>query len=188
MPFPVLGQYAQMQSNMAATLNIDGLLDPARNLPAAEGMAGSPADLIRRLNEPVLQGKPVALEYRMVRADVVSLHTRLTAETTAFIGQCALARVKSGALLINAAHGPLGDYQAHYDTLGSGRLRGAVLDSSTVAPAPPESPLQMPNVTLTAHRSVHTVTAAADQAADVHRFSCTRPAAQSVLKTNGISI
>ncbi len=29
MPFPVPGHYAQMQSNMAATLNIDWLLDLA---------------------------------------------------------------------------------------------------------------------------------------------------------------
>jgi len=58
MPFPVPGHYAQMQSNMAATLNIDWLLDLARDLLAAEGIARSRADLIRRLDERVLAVQP----------------------------------------------------------------------------------------------------------------------------------
>ena len=45
MPFPVPGHYAQMQSNMAATLNIDWLLDLALGLLAAEGVTRSRADL-----------------------------------------------------------------------------------------------------------------------------------------------
>jgi erythritol kinase len=58
MPFPVPGCYAQMQSNMAATLNIDWLLDLALDVLAAEGVARSRADLIRRIDEHVLQVKP----------------------------------------------------------------------------------------------------------------------------------
>jgi erythritol kinase len=57
MPFPVTGHYAQMQSNMAATLNIDWLLDLARDLLASEGVVRSRADLIRRLDEKVLAAK-----------------------------------------------------------------------------------------------------------------------------------
>src|SRR5438132_486291 len=49
MPFPVAGHYAQMQSNMAATLNIDWLLDLALGVLAAEGITRSRADLIGRL-------------------------------------------------------------------------------------------------------------------------------------------
>jgi erythritol kinase len=58
MPFPVPGYYAQMQSNMAATLNIDWLLDLALEVLAAEGVTRSRTDLIRRLDEHVLQAKP----------------------------------------------------------------------------------------------------------------------------------
>jgi len=58
MPFPVPGHYAQMQSNMAATLNIDWLLDLALGVLAAEGVTRSRADLIRRLDHEVLQAKP----------------------------------------------------------------------------------------------------------------------------------
>jgi erythritol kinase len=58
MPFPVPDYYAQMQSNMAATLNIDWLLDLALGVLAAEGVTRSRADLIRRLDQQVLQAKP----------------------------------------------------------------------------------------------------------------------------------
>jgi len=58
MPFPVPGHYAQMQSNMAATLNIDWLLDLALGVLAAEGVTRSRADLIRRLDQQVLEAKP----------------------------------------------------------------------------------------------------------------------------------
>ncbi|MEH2545458.1 erythritol kinase [Bradyrhizobium sp. AZCC 2262] len=58
MAFPVPGHYAQMQSNMAATLNIDWLLDLALDLLAVEGVTRSRGDLIGRLDEEVLQAKP----------------------------------------------------------------------------------------------------------------------------------
>ena len=58
MPFPVPGHYAQMQSNMAATLNIDWLLDLALGVLAGEGVSRSRADLIRRLDGCVMQARP----------------------------------------------------------------------------------------------------------------------------------
>ena len=58
MPFPVPGHFAQMQSNMAATLNIDWLVDLARDLLADEGVTRSRADLIRGLDARVLVARP----------------------------------------------------------------------------------------------------------------------------------
>jgi len=58
MPFPVPGHYAQMQSNMAATLNIDWLLDLALDVLAAEGVTRSRGDLLKKLDERVLQAEP----------------------------------------------------------------------------------------------------------------------------------
>jgi erythritol kinase len=69
MPFPVPCHYAQMQSNMAATLNIDWLLDLARDLLAAEGVARSRADLIRRLDDRVLEAKPGELLFHPFISD-----------------------------------------------------------------------------------------------------------------------
>jgi erythritol kinase (D-erythritol 1-phosphate-forming) len=69
MPFPVPGHYAQMQSNMAATLNIDWLLDLALGVLAAEGVTRSRADLIRRLDQQVLQCKPGELLFHPFISD-----------------------------------------------------------------------------------------------------------------------
>jgi erythritol kinase len=69
MPFPVPGHYAQMQSNMAATLNIDWLLDLARDLLAAEGVTRSRAELIQRLDERVLAARPGELLFHPFISD-----------------------------------------------------------------------------------------------------------------------
>lgn len=122
----------------------------------------------------------IALAELLARADVISLHARVTAETTGFIDRDALARIKPGAILINTARGPLVDYNALYDALSSQRLAGAMLDTFAVEPVPPDWPLlQLPNVTLTPHiagASVRTVTFAADQAAEeVRRYLAGEP-------------
>jgi D-3-phosphoglycerate dehydrogenase / 2-oxoglutarate reductase len=122
----------------------------------------------------------VALDELLARADVITLHARVTPETTKFIGRDALARMRKDAILINTARGPLVDYEALHDALVSGRLGGAMLDTFAVEPAPPDWPLlQLPNVTLTPHiagASVRTVTIAAEQAAEeVRRFLAGEP-------------
>jgi erythritol kinase (D-erythritol 1-phosphate-forming) len=58
MPFPVPGTYAQMQSNMAATLNIDWLLDVARGVLASAGLERSRRDLIAGLDDTVMAAEP----------------------------------------------------------------------------------------------------------------------------------
>jgi D-3-phosphoglycerate dehydrogenase len=112
----------------------------------------------------------VALDALLARADVITLHARVTPETTGFIGRDALAQTKHGAIFINTARGPMVDYDALYEALASGQLGGAMLDTFAVEPVPPDWPLlRLPNVTLTPHiagASVRTVTIAAEQAAE----------------------
>ena len=117
----------------------------------------------------------VGLEQALRRADVVTLHARVTAETAGFIGAEQLAQMKPGALLVNAARGPLLDYGALHDALALGHLGGAVLETFAVEPVPPDSPLlSLPNVTLTPHiagASARTVTIAAEATAEeVRRY------------------
>jgi erythritol kinase len=54
MAFPAPGMLAQMQSNMASTLNIDWLLDLARDLLASQGVERSRTDLLSGLDDRVL--------------------------------------------------------------------------------------------------------------------------------------
>jgi D-3-phosphoglycerate dehydrogenase len=117
----------------------------------------------------------VPLERLLERSDVVSLHARVTGETTGFINRAALARMRRGALLVNTARGPLVDYAALYDALAEGHLGGAMLETFAIEPAPPDwKLLRLPNVTLTPHiagASVKTITIAAEAAAEeVRRY------------------
>lgn len=122
-----------------------------------------------------------SLETLLAQSDVVSLHPRVTAETTNMINAETLAKMKPGAYLINTARGPLLDYGALYETLKNGRLRGAMLETFAIEPVPADWPLlQLPNVTLTPHiagASVKTVRHAAGLAAEeVRRYLDGEPA------------
>lgn len=55
MAFPVPGMLAQMQSNMASTLNIDWLLDMGREVLASQGVERSRRDLIDGLDDRILE-------------------------------------------------------------------------------------------------------------------------------------
>ena len=122
----------------------------------------------------------VDLDTLVSGSDVVTLHARVTAETTGMIDAKAFARMKPGATFVNTARGPMVDYDALYDALKSGHLRGAMLETFAVEPPPPDWPLlHLPNVTLTPHiagASVKTVTYAAEMAAEeVRRYLAGEP-------------
>ena len=61
--FPAPGMVAQIQSNLAATLNIDWLLDVAIGILADNGLVKSRADLLKGLDEKVLSREPAKLLY-----------------------------------------------------------------------------------------------------------------------------
>jgi len=110
------------------------------------------------------------LDALLQSCDVVSLHARVTPETTGLLNAAALARMRRGAYLINTARGPLLDYQALHEALASGHLRGAALDTFALEPCSPGDPLlRLPNVTLAPHTagaSRQTVRCAAAMAAE----------------------
>lgn len=108
-------------------------------------------------------------------SDVLSLHPRVTEETRGLMNRESLLRMKKDATLINTARGPLMDYDALYDVMKAGHLRGAMLETFAIEPVPPDwGLLQLPNVTLTPHiagASVKTVRYAAGLAAEeVRRY------------------
>jgi D-3-phosphoglycerate dehydrogenase / 2-oxoglutarate reductase len=116
-----------------------------------------------------------SLETVLSEADVISLHPRVTPETTKMINETTLRKMKHDATLINTARGPLLDYDALYTVMSEGHLRGAMLETFAIEPVPADWPLlQLPNVTLTPHiagASVKTVTYAAGLAAEeVRRY------------------
>ncbi|NES28612.1 phosphoglycerate dehydrogenase [Micromonospora terminaliae] len=84
-------------------------------------------------------------------ADVVVLLVPLTDQTRGLVDEKFLAAMPDGALLVNAARGPVARTPALVAELASGRLRAA-LDVTDPEPLPADHPLwELPNVLLTPH-------------------------------------
>ncbi len=92
------------------------------------------------------------LDALLERADIVSLHCPLTAETRGMIGISQFERMKPTALLVNAARGAIVDETALVVALQTRRIAGAGIDAFSHEPPDPTSPLwQLPNVVVTPH-------------------------------------
>jgi D-3-phosphoglycerate dehydrogenase len=75
------------------------------------------------------------------RADAITVHTPLTAETKGLVNDAVVAKLKKGVLLINAARGGIYDLDALYRGLESGHIGGVALDVFEVEPPPPDLPI-----------------------------------------------
>ena len=76
----------------------------------------------------------VSLNELMKKADIISVHIPLTAETKDLIGKHEIALMNSGAILINTARGPVVDYIALAEALNNNKIAGAGLDVYEVEP------------------------------------------------------
>jgi glyoxylate reductase len=95
--------------------------------------------------------EPATLDELLGRADVVTLHLPLTDETRGLIGARELARMRSGAVLVNVSRGAIIDERALVTVLRTGRI-AAGLDVFEDEPLPPGHPLaELENVVLTPH-------------------------------------
>jgi len=96
--------------------------------------------------------EPASLDGLLAGSDFVSLHVALTPETRGLLDPARLARMKPGAILVNAARGGLVDETALAARLRSGALAAAGLDVFDREPLPPSSPLLgVENVVLSPH-------------------------------------
>lgn len=98
--------------------------------------------------------EPADWDALLGQADIVSLHVPLTPETHHLVDATALARMKPGAVLINAARGGVVDEEALALALAEGRLGGAALDvfeSEPLTKAAGARFIGLPNLILTPH-------------------------------------
>lgn len=101
-----------------------------------------------------------SLEALFERADIVSLHLRLTPETEHMIGEAYFSRMKKTAYFINTARGGLVHQPALAAALRRGELAGAALDVYDAEPLAADDPLLgLDNVLLTPHIAGTTVDA-----------------------------
>jgi phosphoglycerate dehydrogenase-like enzyme len=94
----------------------------------------------------------VAFEEVFRQSDVVSLHLRLSTETSGLITRTHLELMKPTAILINTARGGIVHEPDLVEALQTNRIAGAGLDVFATEPLPPDSPLlAMRHVVLTPH-------------------------------------
>jgi D-3-phosphoglycerate dehydrogenase len=104
----------------------------------------------------------VSLETLAERADYVSVHTLLNAETRHLIDETFLRRMKPTAMLINTARGPVVDERALAQALTEKRLACAALDVWEQEPLASDNPLlRMDNVIATPHAAFYSSSAVA---------------------------
>lgn len=102
----------------------------------------------------------VGLDELIETSDVVSVHTPGGDATRSLIGRDELARMRPGAIVLNAARGGIIDEVALAEALESGHIGGAALDVySTEPPAPDHPILRAPNAVLTPHLGASTAEA-----------------------------
>lgn len=103
-------------------------------------------------------------------SDFVTLHVPLSDETEGLIGANELAMMKSTAVLINTARGPVVDQGALLEALRAGEIAAAGLDVTDPEPLPADHPLLgLPNIVVLPHigsASIRTRTRMASMAAD----------------------
>jgi lactate dehydrogenase-like 2-hydroxyacid dehydrogenase len=87
----------------------------------------------------------------LARADVVSLHVPLVPETRHLIDADALAAMRTSAILVNTARGPVVDERARGEALRAGTIAGAALDVYEREPEVDAGLLELENVVLTPH-------------------------------------
>jgi phosphoglycerate dehydrogenase-like enzyme len=96
--------------------------------------------------------EPVALDGLLSRADVVTIHLRLSDRTRGLIGAGELALIGPGGYLVNTSRGPIVDEPALVEALYSGGIAGAGLDVFDVEPLPVDHPLRSaPRTVLSPH-------------------------------------
>lgn len=101
----------------------------------------------------------VPFDELLAKADILSLHLPLTDATRGIVSKDAIAKMKSGAILINTSRGGLVEETALANALLSGKLGGAALDvldaenTDMVSPMPHNRlPIaQLPNLIVTPH-------------------------------------
>lgn len=92
------------------------------------------------------------LDELVTRADVVSLHARMTPETENLINAHHFGLMKSSAIIVNTARSGLINERDLIDALQAGKIMGAALDTFDDEPLPDDSAFYLlNNVTITPH-------------------------------------
>ena len=129
-------------SRVATLASAFGMKVLASTLGADDGRAAS------------IGARHVPLDTLLAQSDFVSLHWRLSDQTTRHFDRSRLSLMKPSAFLINTSRAGLVDRDALLDALRESAIAGAGLDVFHEEPIRGDDPLlQLPNVVLTPHNA-----------------------------------
>lgn len=130
------------------------------NALGIEVMAYDPYIKMETLKQQGFNIQLVDLETLFSESDIISLHARVTPETTNMVNKELLTLMKPSSYLINTARAGLIHRNDLIDVLKNKRIAGAALDVSWTEPIEPgDEFLKLDNVTLTSHIAGDTIDA-----------------------------
>jgi D-3-phosphoglycerate dehydrogenase len=100
-----------------------------------------------------------SLDELFSRADAITVHTPLTAETRGLVNDETIAKMKKGVILVNAARGGIYDEAALIRGLDSGQIGGVAVDVFTEEPPGLTDLVKHPDVVVTPHLGASTAEA-----------------------------
>jgi phosphoglycerate dehydrogenase-like enzyme len=146
-------QYKTFRASMVAD-NLPGLRDMLVGIIGFGTVGSAVAGAFRAMGsricyfDPAAKGnvsatdaRSVSLDELLATADVITVHVPLLPSTRNLIGANELAKMKPGAVLVDASRGGVVDQSALADTLRAGRLGGAAVDVYSEEPPPSDHPL-----------------------------------------------
>jgi len=107
---------------------------------------------VRQLAGDLYGVQLVDFETLTAEADCITIHSAATDESRYLFDADTFKRMKSTALLVNTARGPIVNEEALADALEGGEIEAAALDVTEVEPLPSDSRLlHLPNCYITPH-------------------------------------
>lgn len=111
--------------------------------------------------------EPVSLDELYARADIITMHMPLTADSRNMLDAAAFAKMKTGVYIICAARGGVIDEAALLDALNNGKVAGAGLDVFATEPPGLTDLVAHPKVVNSPHIGAQTVEAQGRAAEDI---------------------
>ena len=142
-----------IQELRGKTLGIVGYGNLGSGVAQLAGAFGMDVVIAQRAGGDTVGGR-LPMEALLPQVDVLSLHCPLTEQTKDLIDAAAIAQMKTGAFVINAARGGVVNEKDLADALRSGKLAGAATDVLTEEPPLNGNPLladDIPNLIVTPH-------------------------------------
>lgn len=112
-------------------------------------------------------GEPVSKDELFAKADMITMHMPLTADSKNLLNAEAFNKMKDGVYIVCAARGGVIDEEALLEALNSGKVSGAALDVFATEPPGQTALVAHPRVIDTPHVGAQTVEAQARAANDI---------------------